>query len=365
VSESMLTQFQKVLEETGVKAFVIAKEPSAIRHIMQAWNAELWPVFERKQKQTKPEVIGDDNPVPAALNKDSPDITLGQFLEHVYLIERSLRASSAQQLRITVSMFEAWNGGSVLLRELTESLASRWLADYETSATNTGKPPSPKTIRGKRTGILVVWKYAWNGEYVAECPKPDRIRKVKVPRKAPVAWTLDEVKAILTACDDVSGHCGRTGMKWAPFWRAFVLTAFDSALRLGDLLSLRFDQISSEFPVTQTKTGDVHTVLLSDPTLDAIQAMRNPDREIVFDWQFTRHSFFNSFREIVKAAGARPGGTKFLRRSSASYIERDNPGMAMRHLGHRTPGLAERNYIDPTIAKTVRPVPPTIGLLSD
>ncbi len=142
---------------------------------------------------------------------------------------------------------------------------------------------------------------------------------------------------------------------------AFVLAAYDSALRLGDVLSIRFDQVDAEFTIVQQKTGDLHKVFLQPQTIVAVTSIRLPVRQLVFEWKHSRQTFYTRFNRIIKDAGVRPGTSKFIRRSSASYIERDNPGMAMRHLGHRTPGLAERNYIDPTIVRTERPRPPAIG----
>jgi hypothetical protein len=34
------------------------------------------------------------------------------------------------------------------------------------------------------------------------------------------------------------------------------------------------------------------------------------------------------------------------RRTGATFVERDHPGAAMRYLGHKSPGLAYRHYVD-------------------
>lgn len=62
----------------------------------------------------------------------------------------------------------------------------------------------------------------------------------------------------------------------------------------------------------------------------------------------------------ISAAGDRIGTPRRLRRSAASYIERDDPGHGKRFLGHRTAGIAEAYYLDLAIANGNQVRPPDL-----
>ena len=66
---------------------------------------------------------------------------------------------------------------------------------------------------------------------------------------------------------------------------------------------------------------------------------------------------------VIEAAGLpdTPGnGPQKLRRSSASHLERVCPGSASHHLGHLTPDMAIKHYLDPRIFNEGRELPPPI-----
>ena len=66
------------------------------------------------------------------------------------------------------------------------------------------------------------------------------------------------------------------------------------------------------------------------------------------------------------AAGIPPGSFKRLRKSSATEIERHYPGMGGPHLGHVSlRGIAETNYLDPTLLIDTKPMPRPLRELSD
>lgn len=78
---------------------------------------------------------------------------------------------------------------------------------------------------------------------------------------------------------------------------------------------------------------------------------------LVLPWPGARCILDRWFARLVLASGIRPGGTRRIRRGGASEVEKHQPGTAGRFLGHLTPGLAARHYLDPTITN-VRPVSP-------
>lgn len=91
---------------------------------------------------------------------------------------------------------------------------------------------------------------------------------------------------------------------------------------------------------------------ISESTVRDIALLLPPHtkkRQLIWEWKSHLSRLHEEFKSLVTSAAIRPGTTRWIRRSSASYLDKDHPGHAGRHLGHSTPGLAESNYIDPTI----------------
>jgi hypothetical protein len=119
------------------------------------------------------------------------------------------------------------------------------------------------------------------------------------------------------------------------------------------------DQATGRITVTQKKTLDTITVRLRPATLERL-SFEPREREMLFPWCHSASTLTNSFGAIARAAKISSGSLKYLRRSGATLLEAERPGTAQHHLGHRTPGLAQRNYIDPRLAYVDRPLPPAL-----
>jgi hypothetical protein len=80
-------------------------------------------------------------------------------------------------------------------------------------------------------------------------------------------------------------------------------------------------------------------------------------REFVTPWDATHTSFAAQFKNLANAANV--GGTwKFLRRGSATDVERKHPGAGSTHLGHVPgSGVAESNYFDQRLLQRDKTMP--------
>jgi hypothetical protein len=148
------------------------------------------------------------------------------------------------------------------------------------------------------------------------------------------------------------------GIPQTLYWRIFIAVTWDTALRCGDALSIRLADIQAngKFMLTQQKTGWAHVCQLRQSTLDLIRESIPPQRKLLLPWPNCGKFFRERFSKLVTMAGIPQGSSKWLRRASATEIERCHPGAAMSHLGHRTPGLAYRSYVDPRIIESTRPL---------
>lgn len=281
---------------------------------------------------------------------------LKTFFTEVYQTEKQLRPRSVQQLEITIRLFDRWHGSPVTLEELNAPLLNKWLMQSETSV-------APKTVRNRRGDILAVWRYAAEEHGLCVPPIDRRIRAVSVPKGIPEAWTIDEMKLILNATKNVPGYY-QCGVKCADWWEGFVRVGYDTALRLSDLLSLPV-HIGGMFCVVQEKTQTALTCQLHRTTIETLERMRSPERKALFEWNMDRTALWRHWKQfILEPAGLKTGhreGPQKLRRTSVSHLAAVSEHAAQRHLGHATPGLARRHYIDPNIADGPRQLPPEIG----
>lgn len=269
--------------------------------------------------------------------------SLVSFLDN-YDAERALTKESLRQYAYAVKSIESWSGRGMQTSDLKPEVFNNWLRDLSE------KDLSPSTVACRRRHLLALWRAAAESGKAEEPPR--RLRKAKVPWIAPRAWTVDEVRAILATCSTLKRN--RPGqMPRGEWWSLAVRIAWETALRSGDLMRLRADAFDRTGlgVVTQSKTSRPVVVRLSESTLGLLQkSLQNHPRKLALPWGASKESFRRQFQLIVKNAGVRPGTWKWLRRSSATDVEKACPGAGAAHLGHAHGStIAARHYLDPYI----------------
>jgi len=274
-------------------------------------------------------------------------ITFCEYLSRYYLPTRPLAEGSAKQLAVAARLLDC------PLVELTERRLAERLADY-------AKTHAAATTNSRRRALLTLWRAAAD-EGLASPPRTRLIPKQPEPRRAPVAWRAQEVSALLLSSQSAGG-APLDGVPRSTFWRALILTVYDTAGRIGAVLATE---------PADCNLGDAWIVLraenqkdrteqwcpLSDQTVDALRPMYDPRRTRLFPWPFSMVHLWRQFRRIVEAAGlsaSRKRKDLFhkLRRTSLSYTARESVELACKKAGHCRPELTVRHYIDPRIANT-------------
>lgn len=297
---------------------------------------------------------------PPVLQQRLPDVTLSEWAEQ-YIEARDNSPFYERDIRQVVRKFVAFNREE-RLDWLTDQMVNRWAKAMKEKGLNA------KTVKNRLTTVCAVWRDAFMAEMCET--EPRRVVKIKVPRSMPVAWSSDEMRQLLAATDTIPLWFKRTGIRKSLFWRAFVLVAYDSGLRLNDIESLKRTQIepSGKVHLIMRKTNAPHVFRLRRATVRAIEALEPwdvPAREdVIFWWPAGRTEFFRQFRQLLKRAGLSTtyGLTRRIRRSSATAAEAEQPGSASRHLGHADEGLAKRFYLDPTKLPERVVTPPSLLL---
>jgi integrase len=271
-----------------------------------------------------------------------------------YDLDRGLTKESARQYRYAAKSITDWAGRAVRVGELDSDTFNRWLRDLQSGHL------SPSTVANRRRHLLALWRAAADAQLCEEPPR--RLRPVKIPYAPPRAWTVDEVRALLQVTEKLR-RTRRGKMPRNVWWTLAVRIAWDSGLRGVDVLRLKVDDIQPDGLVVigQSKTNRPTLFRLSTGTMRMLaESLTAHPRKLVVPWGATKESFRRQFANIVQKAGIRRGTWKWIRRSSATDVEKACPGAGASHLGHAHGStVAAKHYIDPYIigSRSVCPTP--------
>lgn len=198
---------------------------------------------------------------------------------------------------------------------------------------------SPVTVANHRRYLTTLMRAAQRDRLVNQCT--GGFRRVKTPRPVPRAFSLAEIRQLVAAARQTPGHF--RDLKKSEFLEAWFLSAYCLGLRTSDLHAMRWADVRGQrVYLRQQKTSTPHVAVFTDEALAACK--RLPRRERVFGDYAAINTIQQWVAECVKRAGL-DGTTRFLRRSCATYAK--VAGMSPQaKLGHLTPGLAERSYVD-------------------
>lgn len=241
----------------------------------------------------------------------------------------------------------------VLVRRLNWTVTDLTVSKIDAYLTTALEKLSPATVLNHRRMLGTLRRFAIRESLlVDQCTRP--LRRVKTIAPNPVAWTQAEIAHLVAVASDMPGRTAYCECK--DVFPAYVIVAYTTGLRAGDMLSIRHDQIRGDrLSLVIRKTGQPHVCVLTDQCLAAIRSLPRRGGRIFGDLipprQLSRH-----FRRLVLRAQM-AGSSKFLRRSSATFAELSGID-ATGHLGHKTAQM-KRHYIDMAImSQNRRAVPP-------
>lgn len=264
-----------------------------------------------------------------------------------YCDERPVTPDYRQMLhRVARSM----KGSGLDPSSCSDSLTNRWLASLPQGAT---------TRSNYRRGALTLRRFAfargWSPHY------PTTVVKVKSQPQPPVAWTMAELSAVVAAARKLTYHFKRSRCSAALFFEGFIRVGFESGLRFSDILNLRKTQLrEGRLYAVANKTGVAIPRRLSAACVDVLTKLGVLSSDgTFFRWAIAKKQLRAHFKKLCLSAGVQ-GTPRWLRRSGATHCEISQPGSAGRFLGHLSPGLAYRFYVDRTLLDEHCPSPPPI-----
>jgi integrase len=234
------------------------------------------------------------------------------------------------------------------LDDLNREAINKWI-DARVAAAKLSRA----TIKTRRGALLCLWRAAVELELLEMEPK--RIRRVVVPRANPKAWTPEEVQTLFDYASKYSAdRVLKNSLPSRVFWGSLIAAGYDTALRLGDVLSLERSQIRTDkdgtgvLRLAQQKNGRWVGCRLNVGTMQMIDSLLDhaPGREKIWPLWCRREGFYQAFRKLVSDSGISPGTFRFLRRSSATHVELLQPGRSSTHCGHADEDVTRKHYLD-------------------
>jgi integrase len=202
-----------------------------------------------------------------------PDITFKGFAATYLKDHAELHKRSVERDREIIAVLNR-SFGSALLHELTahrieqfkrERLAGKWRAH---GATGTAKPIQPGTVNRELDTLRSILSKAVEWGKLLEHPM-QRVKRLRVENRRTRILTEAEQRALLDACPRK--------------FRALVTLALITGARVGELLALRWEDISDDALVfLETKNGKARRIPLSVPVRAVLDALPK-----IHPWVFT------------------------------------------------------------------------------
>lgn len=203
---------------------------------------------------------------------------------------------------------------------------------------------SSVTLANERRMLLTLMRYGYEEHLIEEAPRGVmRIRQEQPPVRA---WSLGAVRQLVNIANKSRGKRFECGVDKGLFLETWVRLAYDTAARYGDLFSWTTDNLHGDFICwTMNKTGVAMTRRIGKTTQERVHEILEGRGPLILGGICHRRYSFRLFRQLLKEAGM-SGSGRWLRRSAATHVEARKKGSATVLLGHKTPTLAYRSYVD-------------------
>lgn len=199
---------------------------------------------------------------------------------------------------------------------------------------------APSTVHNHRRMLGTLMRFAAQEGHVDKSILR-ALRRVKKPQPCPVALDHKQLAHWIKTARGMQG--GFRTCQYKILLPAWILVAYSTGLRTGDLLAIRWDQIRGHrLLLAQHKTTEPHVCWLDESALQAIHLLprRGP---LIFGDLTNKDRILHAMRRLVKFA-EQQGTTRWVRRSGATYSEAAGKD-ASKFLGHKDPGM-KKHYVD-------------------
>lgn len=280
-------------------------------------------------------------------------MTLQELLNDRYAPLHNLKGRTVELFTHSIDRLRDHLEREPLVEDLTDIVVSKFVR-WRQVTPHRGRIVRPATVRKDLAHIVALANYAAKKRLLAEFLDLPR-NLVKVPERAPRAYTVEEVTALVRQARTLERGVGPVPASW--FWSSLFLSCWYTGERIGGHLGIRWETADLDAGqltfLGEYRKGDTKTITRQIPAdlVDLLKLGRGAPGERVWPWLDYRRdkdSIFASFRRIAESAGVEPRGFHAIRKASGSYVMAGG-GNATQHLGHSNERTTRQHYIDPRI----------------
>lgn len=268
---------------------------------------------------------------------------------------RDIAPRSIQAYRHCLNNYGTYLGRQPTVADLRPEIMNAWLAHMLAIGM------SPRTVNHRRIHVGTIWRYCNRVKLTSV--RPDDVRRVHQTALRPRGYTAEQAATLLAHAVQLDGCMRQSGIPRRLFIGSMVAVLWDTGVRCGDIsriLVKNFDPSVSRLYVVESKTGKSGSLALRPATCELVAACieATEPRELIWPGLLPL-AIARTIRRTARGAGL-PGGAKWIRRGSASEVERLHPGCGWRFLRHSDQSVFERFYHDITVSKAQDYLPPSI-----
>lgn len=317
-----------------------------------------------ERERNEPQQLPSTEELPVGYDAAIIHMPLWRVMDEHYVNERLLGKShhSIRLHHISIRKLGRYLGREAVVGDLNQKTISDYLR-YQLEETTLARA----TVEKDRVQLLAVWRFCARKRWLPVFPE---IQSIPVPERVPDSWSREEMEQIVKACSKFRDKIGEVNE--GLWWETLVRVIYDTAERIGAVLSLRWEDIQQDGWITiraesrKRKTRDRRYKLrpATLANLERLRESRLAGNKVVFVWPYSYGRIWLRFKDVLEVAKLPTGRRhKFhkIRRTTASEFEAAG-GNATELLDHQNRRTTLR-YLDPRVLKSVQPadIIPGIG----
>lgn len=304
-----------------------------------------------------------------ALFQPGSGTPLAELLPRYFTAHPAIKPVSAKQLEVVINLAREFAGPEATCDEIFSLDAFeawvKWLFDQpKCRGARPGCRRAPSTVRGKRSSLLTLWRFAHRRGMCQDPPPPNEdLAPIAVPKEDPVAWSPEQIAKIIHQCRQAPPI-----EWWQPaHWLALVWANWYTAERIEALLSCRRDDLQGDVLYvracrTKDKKAGVHR--LKPELCDLIRSLPMlagnvpaEKRDLIWPWPYLLGALRGRYRRDILQPAGLPDDSSHLfhciRRSSITEMVNVAGVAAAQELArHSSPSLTLDRYTSRRLLRT-------------
>lgn len=273
-------------------------------------------------------------------------MNLRELLWNVYVPSRvNLSTGGAKQLEFVINSYARFLDREPTLDDLNELQLQQWVAHGFTALKRV-------TVSRQRSRLVTLWRFAYRKKLVSA--EPPELEPIRLPKRIPVAWTMEDLEKILHQCRLLRGTMRDLRIRRADWWLSLTLWLYDTGSRINAALCLRSCDVDLAkraclLRAESSKTWLEQVLPISPQTADAIATIFDESRPLVWPYPWHRRRLWRELKQLLADAGVDASayvGFHRLRRTHATQAVRSAGWeAAARDLGHTSVRMTQQ-YVD-------------------